>query len=245
MQTTDFGFHKIPVEEKNQRVAGVFDAVSSKYDLMNDAMSFGLHRLWKRFAVQLSGVKEGQCVLDVAAGTGDLSALLAKTVGPKGQVWVTDINSHMLTEGRDRLINQGLIDPLRYTQANAECLPFIDNTFDCVLIGFGLRNVTHKLNALTSMFRVLKPGGRLVILEFSKPQSWLRTLYDTYSFTLIPKLGQWLAGDKDSYQYLVESIRMHPNQDELKLLMEEANFENCDYHNLCGGIVAIHRGWKF
>lgn len=245
MKTTDFGFNQIPIEEKNQRVAGVFDAVAPRYDLMNDAMSLGLHRLWKRFAIQLSGAREGQVVLDVAAGTGDLSGLLAEKVGQKGQVWVTDINPHMLTEGRDRLIDRGLIGNLHYARANGECLPFADNAFDCAIIGFGLRNMTHKENALASIFRVLKPGGRLIILEFSKPNRWLQALYDTYSFTVIPKLGEWLAGDKASYQYLVESIRMHPDQLTLKRLMEEANFENCDYHNLCGGVVAVHRGWKF
>lgn len=245
MKTTDFGFNQIPIEEKNQRVAGVFDAVANRYDLMNDAMSLGLHRLWKRFAVQLSGIREGQVVLDVAAGTGDLSALLAKKVGRKGQVWVTDINAQMLGEGRDRLINDGFVGHLHYVRANGESLPFADHAFDCVIIGFGLRNITHKEDALASIFRVLKPGGRCIILEFSKPKRWLQPLYDTYSFSVIPKLGDWLAGDKASYQYLVESIRMHPDQLTLKTLMEQANFENCDYHDLCAGIVAVHRGWKF
>lgn len=245
MKTTDFGFNQIPVEEKNQRVAGVFDSVSSRYDVMNDAMSFGLHRLWKRFAVQLSGVKAGSSVLDVAAGTGDLSALLAEKVGEKGQVWVTDINANMLTMGRDKLIDQGLLKNLYYARANAESLPFADNSFDAIIIGFGLRNVTHKANALSSMFRILKPAGRLIILEFSKPASWLKKFYDSYSFAVIPKLGEWLVGDKESYQYLVESIRMHPDQESLKTLMEQSGFENCEYFNRCGGIVAIHRGWKF
>jgi demethylmenaquinone methyltransferase/2-methoxy-6-polyprenyl-1,4-benzoquinol methylase len=245
MNTTDFGFKQIPIEEKTHRVTDVFNSVASRYDLMNDAMSLGLHRWWKRFAVQLSCVKKGNFVLDVAAGTGDLSKLLAEKVGEKGQVWMTDINASMLAAGRNQLIDQGLINNLYYARANAESLPFADNSFDCVTIGFGLRNVTDKAKALASMFRVLKPAGRLVILEFSKPVSWLQLFYDSYSFNVIPKLGEWLAQDKESYQYLVESIRMHPNQETLKSLMEQAGFEQCEYYNCCGGIVAIHRGWKF
>lgn len=243
-KTTDFGFEKIPIEEKNRRIAAVFDSVTDAYDLMNDAMSLGMHRVWKRIAIHLSDVREGQRVLDVAAGTGDLSRLLASKVGPKGQVWMTDINAHMLTQGRNRLIDQGLIDNLHYVRANAECLPFGDDLFDCVVIGFGLRNVTYKERALASMFRVLKPGGRLIILEFSKPKTFIQPLYDAYSFNVIPKLGRWLAHDEASYEYLVESVRMHPDQETLKKLMEKAGFERCDYHNLCFGIIAVHRGWK-
>lgn len=245
MKTTDFGFNQIPIEEKNKRVAGVFDSVAARYDRMNDAMSLGLHRAWKRFAIQLSGAREGQVVLDVAAGTGDLSALLAEKVGQKGQVWVTDINAHMLVEGRDRLIDRGLIGNLHFARANGESLPFADNVFDCVVVGFGLRNMTYKEKALASIFRVLKPGGRLIILEFSKPHRWLQALYDAYSFNVIPKLGEWIVGDRASYQYMVESVRMHPDQLALKALMEQANFEACDYYNLCGGVIAVHRGWKY
>lgn len=245
MTTTDFGFEQIPAEEKKERVGKVFDSVATHYDLMNDAMSLGLHRLWKRFAVHLAGLREGQVVLDAAAGTGDLSALLAEKVGKNGQVWVTDINVNMLSEGRDRLIDRGLVRPLHYAQADAEALPFADEVFDCVIIGFGLRNVTHKNAALASMFRVLKPGGHLLILEFSKPKAWLHPLYDAYSFKVIPKLGEWITGDRESYQYLVESIRMHPDQETLKQHMEEAGFEKCDYYNCSAGIVAVHRGWKF
>ena len=241
---TDFGFNQIPIDEKNQQVAAVFDSVASSYDLMNDAMSLGMHRLWKHFAIHLSGVRAGQCVLDIAAGTGDLSRLLSEQVGAKGQVWMTDINASMLTEGRNRLIDKGIIHNLQYARANAECLPFADDVFDCIVIGFGLRNVTYKEQALASMFRVLKPGGRLIILEFSKPKSFLQPFYDAYSFGVIPKLGSWLARDKTSYDYLVESIRMHPDQERLKGLMEGVGFEYCDYHNVCLGIVAIHRGWK-
>lgn len=245
MTTTDFGFEQVPTETKKQRVSEVFSSVASHYDLMNDAMSLGMHRLWKRFAVQLSGVRPGQTVLDIAAGTGNLSALLAKRVGKTGQVWVTDINFEMLTEGRDHLIDQGFIQPLQYAQADAEKLPFADNAFDCVMMGFGLRNVTHKDKALASILKVLKPGGCVIILEFSKPQAWLQSVYDAYSFNVIPKIGEWLINDSESYQYLVESIRMHPDQETLKQMMEEIGFENCDYHNVCGGVVAAHRGWKY
>lgn len=244
--TTHFGFRDVPVEEKSSLVAEVFRSVASKYDVMNDVMSLGMHRLWKKFTIEQANVRRGQFVLDVAAGTGDLSRAFAKQVGPSGKVVMTDINDAMLAVGRDRLTDAGIIGNIEYVQADAENLPFESNYFDCVTIAFGLRNVTNKLAALQSMYRVLKPGGKLLILEFSKPTTpILNKIYDTYSFNLIPKLGQLIANDRDSYQYLVESIRMHPDQDTLKALMIEAHFEDVDYHNLSGGIVALHKGWKY
>jgi demethylmenaquinone methyltransferase / 2-methoxy-6-polyprenyl-1,4-benzoquinol methylase len=246
MSLTDFGYNSVPVEEKAQKVGAVFSSVAGQYDLMNDVMSLGIHRLWKRFAIEMSGVRAGQQVLDIAGGTGDLALQFLKRVGTNGHVWLADINADMLAVGRDRLINQGFVGNLSYIQANAEYLPFANNQFDCISIAFGLRNVTDKLTALRSMYRVLKPGGRLLVLEFSKPVfPVLQTVYDTYSFSLLPKLGQWIAGDADSYRYLVESIRRHPDQETLKNLMTEAGFESCEYHNLSGGIVALHRGYKF
>jgi demethylmenaquinone methyltransferase/2-methoxy-6-polyprenyl-1,4-benzoquinol methylase len=246
MPLTDFGYSSIPIQEKAQKVAAVFSSVAGQYDLMNDVMSLGIHRLWKRFAIEMSGVRAGQQVLDIAGGTGDLALQFLKRVGATGHVWLADINADMLAVGRDRLINRGFAGNLSYIQANAECLPFANNQFDCISIAFGLRNVTDKLTALRSMYRVLKPGGRLLVLEFSKPVfPVLQTVYDTYSFSLLPKLGQWIAGDADSYRYLVESIRRHPDQETLKNLMTEAGFESCEYHNLSGGIVALHRGYKF
>lgn len=244
-KTTDFGFTKVSWEEKAKKVAGVFNSVASQYDIMNDVMSFGLHRLWKRFTIDLAGVRAGEYILDVAAGTGDLTAYFSEIVGKEGLVVSSDINYAMLSRGRDRLIDKGLVQNISFAQANAECLPFPDNYFNCITIGFGLRNVTDKAKALESMNRILKPGGRLLILEFSKPQSeLLQKIYDVYSFKCLPLFGKLIAKDADSYQYLAESIRMHPDQNTLKSMLEAAKFTACDYHNLCGGIVAVHRGFK-
>ncbi|HHL45647.1 MAG TPA: bifunctional demethylmenaquinone methyltransferase/2-methoxy-6-polyprenyl-1,4-benzoquinol methylase UbiE [Gammaproteobacteria bacterium] len=243
--TTHFGYQQVPVEEKVERVAGVFHSVAAKYDLMNDLMSFGVHRIWKHFTIQLAGVRRGQRVLDLAGGTGDLAARFASIVGPQGEVVLADINDSMLKVGRENLTNKGVVGNVEYVQANAECLPFPDNHFDCITIAFGLRNVTDKEAALRSMYRVLKPGGRLLVLEFSKPVvPGLNKLYDAYSFTLLPLMGKLVTNDADSYRYLAESIRMHPDQETLRAMMEQAGFERCDYHNLTGGIVAVHRGFK-
>ena len=245
-KTTDFGFEKVPWDEKRRRVAGVFDSVADRYDLMNDAMSLGVHRLWKRFAVEHTGARPGQRVLDLAGGTGDLAARLARLVGPAGEVVIGDINASMLQVGRERLLDRGIAANVRFVQADAENLPFPDHSFDCITIAFGLRNVTDKQTALESMFRILKPGGRLLVLEFSKPSlPGLAPLYDLYSFRVLPLMGRLIAGDADSYRYLAESIRMHPDQDTLKGMMEQAGFEDCDYFNLSGGIVAVHRGFRF
>jgi demethylmenaquinone methyltransferase/2-methoxy-6-polyprenyl-1,4-benzoquinol methylase len=242
-QTTHFGFTQIPHQEKVHRVAQVFDSVANNYDLMNDFMSLGIHRLWKRFTIALSGVKSGEKILDLAGGTGDLAAKFAKLVGADGQIVLADINAAMLQVGRERLLDKGIL--VNYTQVNAECLPFNDNTFDLITIAFGLRNVTDKEIALASMLRVLKPGGRLLILEFSELKiPPLKPLYDLYSFKLLPLIGKVVAKDADSYRYLAESIRMHPNQETLQQMMQDAGFERCDYHNLSGGIVAVHRGYK-
>ena len=243
MADTHFGFETVAEEEKAKRVAGVFTSVAGKYDLMNDLMSAGLHRLWKRFAVSISGVREGQRVLDVAGGSADLSRLFLKAVGGNGQVVLTDINNAMLRVGRDRLLDEGYTTAV--TQCDAEHLPFPDNYFDCVSIAFGLRNVTHKDIALREMQRVLKPGGRLIVLEFSKVAKPLEKIYDVYSFKLLPRIGRFVANDADSYRYLAESIRMHPGQDELKGMMQEAGLENVEYFNMAGGVVAAHRGHKF
>jgi len=244
--TTHFGFKEVPKDEKVKMVRGVFDSVADQYDIMNDLMSLGIHRLWKKIAVQLANVRTGDKVLDLAGGTGDLTALFEKRVGPKGQVVLADINAAMLRTGRNRLIDRGLVDNIQYAQVNAECLPFADNTFDCVCIGFGLRNVTDKDAALRSMTRVLKPGGRVIVLEFSHPTDKItEKVYDFYSFKLLPKIGALVAKDEESYRYLAESIRMHPKQDELKQMMENAGLERCEYFNLTQGIVAIHRGYKF
>jgi demethylmenaquinone methyltransferase/2-methoxy-6-polyprenyl-1,4-benzoquinol methylase len=242
-KTTHFGFETVAEEEKAKRVAGVFTSVAGKYDVMNDLMSAGLHRVWKRFAVSVSGVREGQRVLDVAGGSADLSRLFLKKVGSSGQVVLTDINNAMLRVGRDRLLDEGYTTPV--TQCDAEHLPFPDNYFDCVSIAFGLRNVTHKDAALRDMRRVLKPGGRLIVLEFSKVAKPLEKIYDAYSFKLLPKFGQLIANDADSYRYLAESIRMHPGQDELKNMMADAGLEKVEYFNMTGGVVAVHRGYKF
>ena len=243
MADTHFGFETVDEKEKAKRVAGVFTSVASKYDIMNDLMSVGLHRIWKRFAVGVSGVREGQRVLDVAGGSADLSRLFLKKVGRNGQVVLTDINNAMLRVGRDRLLDEGIATPA--AQCDAEHLPFPDNYFDCVSIAFGLRNVTHKDAALREMYRVIRPGGRVIVLEFSKIAKPLEPIYDAYSFKLLPKIGELVANDADSYRYLAESIRMHPGQEELKKMMEEAGLERVEYFNLTGGVVAVHRGYKF
>ena len=244
--TTHFGYKTVAAHEKEQMVAGVFHSVAAKYDLMNDLMSFGIHRLWKRFAIDCAGLRPAQKVLDLAGGTGDLTARFSRIVGERGEVVLADINDSMLKVGRDKLRNLGLVDNIRYVQANAEALPFPDNHFDLITIGFGLRNVTDKDKALASMFRVLKPGGRLLVLEFSKPTNALMAkLYDLYSFHILPKMGKLVTRDSDSYQYLAESIRMHPDQDTLKGMMETVGFESVDYFNLTQGVVALHRGYKF
>lgn len=244
--STHFGFKTVAKDEKANMVAGVFHSVAGKYDLMNDVMSFGIHRLWKRYTIDCSGVRPGQKVLDLAGGTGDLAAKFARIVGPTGEVVLADINDSMLRVGRDKLRDLGIVSNVSYVQADAEKLPFEDNTFDLITIAFGLRNVTDKDAALRSMLRVLKPGGRLLVLEFSKPEvEMLSKAYDLYSFHVMPRMGEFIARDKDSYQYLAESIRMHPDQETLKGMMEDAGFENVEYHNLTGGIVALHRGFKF
>jgi demethylmenaquinone methyltransferase/2-methoxy-6-polyprenyl-1,4-benzoquinol methylase len=243
---THFGFKTVAETEKEHLVADVFHSVAEKYDLMNDLMSFGIHRLWKRFTIDCAGVRPGQKILDLAGGTGDLTAKFSRLVGDSGEVVLADINDSMLKVGREKLRNKGLVNNIRYVQANAEALPFPDNYFDLITIGFGLRNVTHKDQALASMYRALKPGGRLLVLEFSKPTNVVMSkLYDFYSFKVLPKMGQLVAKDSDSYQYLAESIRMHPDQDTLKAMMETVGFEQVTYHNLTQGVVALHRGFKF
>jgi demethylmenaquinone methyltransferase/2-methoxy-6-polyprenyl-1,4-benzoquinol methylase len=245
-KTTHFGFKDVPESAKAGLVGQVFDSVASRYDVMNDAMSFGIHRLWKRFTIDQAGVRRGQRVLDVAGGTGDLSAAFAKQVGPDGLVTVADINASMLEVGRGRLADRGIAGNVEFVQADAEALPFPDNHYDVITIAFGLRNVTHQDRALASMFRVLKPGGKLLVLEFSKPVlPGLGTVYDAYSFNILPKLGKLIANDEASYRYLVESIRTHPDQETLKGMMETAGFERVHYFNLTGGIVALHKGYKF
>ncbi|HGM5491038.1 TPA: bifunctional demethylmenaquinone methyltransferase/2-methoxy-6-polyprenyl-1,4-benzoquinol methylase UbiE [Serratia fonticola] len=245
-ETTDFGFRTVARDEKQAMVANVFHSVAAKYDVMNDLMSFGIHRIWKRFTIDCSGVRRGQRVLDLAGGTGDLAAKFSRMVGEQGQVVLADINDSMLKMGREKLRDHGIVGNISYVQANAEALPFPDNYFDCITISFGLRNVTDKDKALRSMFRVLKPGGRLLVLEFSKPLlEPLSKAYDAYSFHVLPKIGELVVKDPDSYRYLAESIRMHPDQETLKGMMGNAGFENVNYFNLTGGIVALHRGFKF
>ncbi|HTL49870.1 MAG TPA: bifunctional demethylmenaquinone methyltransferase/2-methoxy-6-polyprenyl-1,4-benzoquinol methylase UbiE [Steroidobacteraceae bacterium] len=243
MKTVDFGFEKVTPAEKTARVRGVFDSVASNYDLMNDLMSGGLHRLWKRFALAQTGLRPGQRALDVASGTGDLGAGLARQVGREGLAVLTDINREMLARGRDRLIDRGIAREVAFVIANAESLPFADRSFDCVTIGFGLRNVTDKAAALASMRRVLRPGGRLLVLEFSKPTiDALRPAYDAYSFNILPRLGAMVADDAASYRYLAESIRLHPDQETLAAMIRDAGFDECRWHNLAAGIVALHVG---
>jgi demethylmenaquinone methyltransferase/2-methoxy-6-polyprenyl-1,4-benzoquinol methylase len=239
---TDFGFERVPEDEKGRRVAGVFDSVASRYDLMNDLMSAGLHRVWKRVALERSQVRPGDKVLDVAAGTGDLARLFSSRVGASGQVVLTDINRAMLCTGRDRLVDRGLLLPL--VQCDAECLPFAECSFDCAIIAFGLRNVTHKETGLAEMRRVLRPGGRLLVLEFSRVWPPLQAAYDAYSFKVLPWLGKRVAGDADSSRNLAESIRMHPDQESLKAMMETAGLERVDYLNMSAGVVALHRGYR-
>jgi demethylmenaquinone methyltransferase / 2-methoxy-6-polyprenyl-1,4-benzoquinol methylase len=243
MSETHFGFETVDEREKAQRVAGVFSSVAQKYDVMNDLMSAGLHRLWKKFAIEIAAPRPGERVLDVAGGTADLSSAFSKRVGKTGQVWLTDINNAMLTVGRDRLLDEGVIAPT--AQCDAEKLPFPDNHFDIVTVAFGLRNMTHKDKALAEMRRVLRPGGRLLVLEFSKVWKPLEKAYDLYSFKLLPWLGQKIAGDADSYRYLAESIRMHPDQAALKALIEDAGLERVEVFNMTAGVVALHRGYKF
>ncbi|HPQ24172.1 MAG TPA: bifunctional demethylmenaquinone methyltransferase/2-methoxy-6-polyprenyl-1,4-benzoquinol methylase UbiE [Gammaproteobacteria bacterium] len=243
--STHFGFRTVDTGEKAGLVRGVFDSVASRYDVMNDLMSLGVHRLWKRFAIELAGVRPGQRVLDLASGTGDLADRFADLVGPDGLVLMTDINAAMLGVGRDRMVDRGHAGNLAYAQVNAEALPFPDDTFDLVTIAFGLRNVTHKEKALAAMYQALRPGGRALVLEFSKPLNKpLEKLYDLYSFHILPRMGELVAKDAESYRYLAESIRMHPDQETLKGMMEQAGFDRCDVHNMTGGIVAVHRGFK-
>lgn len=243
--TTHFGFTTVKRSDKEKLVRGVFDSVASRYDLMNDLMSAGIHRLWKRFTIELSAVRPGQTVLDIAGGTGDLSARFSKLVGPDGKVILADINDSMLRVGRDKLLDAGAFGNLHMVQCDAQYLPFPDNSVDCITIAFGLRNVTDKDLALRSMERILKPGGRLLVLEFSKPtHPLLEKAYDTYSFRILPMMGKLVANDEDSYRYLAESIRKHPDQETLLGMMEDAGFVDCQYHNMTGGIVAVHRGIK-
>ena len=244
-KTTHFGYETVDAKEKAGRVAGVFHSVADNYDLMNDLMSAGIHRLWKHMTIEMSGVRKGHKVLDIAGGTGDLAAKFSKIVGSEGSVVLADINESMLKVGRDRLIDRGITENVTFSQADAQYLPFPDNTFNVITIAFGLRNVTDKDMALRSMLRVLKPGGKLLILEFSKPtSSLLSKIYDTYSFNVLPRLGKVFANDSDSYKYLAESIRMHPDQSTLLQMLDSAGFENTDFHNMTGGVVALHRGIK-
>ncbi len=243
--TTDFGFREVPVDEKVKHVADVFHSVAGKYDLMNDLMSGGIHRFWKKLTIEQSGARRGHAILDIAGGTGDLTIRFSRIVGPTGKVVLADINDSMLKVGRDRLMDRGVAGNVEFVQANAECLPFPDNTFDVITIAFGLRNVTDKDAAIRSMARVLKPGGKVMVLEFSKTNNpALTKLYDFYSFNILPKMGQLIAGDAESYQYLAESIRMHPDQETLKGMMQNAGLVNCKYQNMTGGIVALHTGIK-
>lgn len=242
---THFGFENVKAGEKAAKVAGVFHSVAAKYDIMNDLMSGGVHRLWKRYTIEAAAPRTGQQILDIAGGTGDLAKQFSERVGPTGHVVLADINSSMLNVGRDKLLNQGIAHNVTFAQADAQHLPFADNSFDCITIAFGLRNVTDKDLALASMLRVLKPGGRLLVLEFSKPQSQtLELLYDQYSFKLLPMMGKLVANDADSYRYLAESIRKHPDQDTLKGMMDNVGFAQTSFTNMTGGVVALHKGFK-
>lgn len=244
--STHFGYQTIDADKKANKVAEVFTSVASNYDIMNDVMSFGMHRLWKKFTIDQAKIKPGQQILDLASGTGDLAAKFAKQVGKQGRVVVSDINEAMLNEGRKKLLDQGIIGNVDYKIVDAEHIPFDDNSFDLVTMAFGLRNVTHKDQALKEMYRVLKPGGKVMILEFSTPPSkTFAKIYDKYSFKFIPKMGKYIANDEASYQYLVESIRMHPDQETLKQMMSDASFEDCEYRNFTGGVVALHWGFKY
>ena len=244
-ETTHFGYQNVKKSDKQKLVAGVFHSVAQKYDVMNDVMSFGVHRIWKRYTLEMAGLRSGMKVLDLAGGTGDLAALFSPRVGPTGKIVVADINSSMLEVGREKLADKGLVGNMEFVQANAECLPFADNHFDVVSIAFGLRNVTDKDKALQSMWRVLKPGGRLLVLEFSKPEhELLSKVYDQYSFKLLPMMGKLIANDAESYRYLAESIRMHPDQETLKQMCLTAGFDRCEFFNLTGGVVALHRAFK-
>jgi demethylmenaquinone methyltransferase/2-methoxy-6-polyprenyl-1,4-benzoquinol methylase len=245
-KTTDFGFSEVPWEQKQQKVAGVFHSVAAKYDIMNDLMSFGIHRIWKKITISKAGVRKGDRVLDLAGGTGDLAYKFCQQVGDEGKVILSDINSSMLEVGKEKLTNRGCVGNIEYVQANAESLPFPDNYFDCITISFGLRNVTDKAKALASMCRVLKPGGKLLVLEFSKPiVPMLSKIYDEYSFKALPFMGKIITQDAESYKYLAESIRKHPDQETLKQMMFDAGFDNAEYQNLTGGIVALHTGYKY
>ena len=239
---THFGYQQVPEDEKARRVGEVFRSVAPSYDLMNDLMSLGLHRLWKRFAVEMSGVRAGSRVLDVASGSGDLALAFARRAGPTGQVWMTDINGAMLAVGRDKLVNAGIFPPLAL--CDAEKMPFKSDSFDCVSVAFGLRNMTHKERALAEMARACRPGGRVIVLEFSRPWKPLQGAYDAYSFGVLPRIGKYVARDEAAYRYLAESIRMHPDQEALKSMMEGAGLAKVDYFNLAAGVVALHRGWK-
>lgn len=242
---TDFGYKQVPLADKAKKVAEVFHSVAKKYDIMNDLMSLGIHRVWKRLTLDKAQIQRGEKILDLASGTGDLAIGLIPRVGPEGLVVLADINDSMLNEGRDRLIDQGLVSSACFVQADAEKLPFPDDHFDCVTIAFGLRNVSQKDSALRSIHRILKPGGRLLVLEFSKPvHSFIRPFYDMYSFTVLPALGRIISNDADSYRYLAESIRMHPDQETLKQMILQAGFGRCEYHNMSAGIVALHQGFK-
>ena len=242
---THFGYTQVSPAEKTRRVRQVFESVSENYDVMNDLMSFGLHRLWKKFALQIAAVRPRQTVLDLAAGTGDLAAALHQHAAPRGRVVLCDINASMLAKGRQRMLDRGVIAQLDYVQANAEVLPFKDNSFDCITMAFGLRNVTHQEKCLASVYAKLKPAGRFIVLEFSRPHAGLRWLYDRYSFSVLPRLGNWVANDAGSYRYLAESIRMHPDQETLRAMFKAAGFDRCRCLNMSGGIVAVHIGYKY